>query len=1052
MEFLALEDGTIRDERYRISETVEEPFQKVRKVYLQEPAVITSKYDITYENSQSSGLSNYAFSPREVKFEDFTVGETYTTVITLTNCTNRLASFRVLPISPKYRDEIRVDYVPPPKLSAGLSWKVKVIFTPLQNVDFETSINFRTENGLFFVPVKVIKKKSILSFYPESLDFGVVVFGERVTKTLTLRNDGALPAKVFVSGSLRKWIEVLHKDPQSGSENPVIGIKIPGYQLVINPFSTCSIEVTFAPHQDVTIDDEIELKYESEGKIHIRKISVKGIGGSLPVYISSSPEINFDWCFYENTYCEKIIITNTTNVSVTVVPNIPLFLASSLVLKPETAYVQANDTFEIYVLFTPQRGIDPLISSVIMLTVSGQASPILVILKAQLTERGFALEQNKLDYGVSGPNEEIVIPLRVKNLSDLPQNVGFLKLPENVNITPFRTFTMLPQEVFELEVGVRPPTLGQYTQMIKITNEYGDSRTVQLVGCGREYNMRLLKSCVGLPACPINGETTCTTVLQNLSLTFRKFSLYSPNDMLRVSPSTGVLSPGESIPVVILFKAPDIQQVTSPVEEVLARPTVKSLGKKGKDREVQNTIEKVPENTIQNIDTLYKEWESNSPDEIWSRHSTFYVKCVDVTESEKQILLLQVNCTVIKPFLVAGFFSRITPSIPSKNEMLKRNAKKKVPVQNNVIDQTPVFEMSPMSTSLVIEFGEIPLKQQAERGCLLRYTGDNDISLQVRPLDTLSPFRIVKLPNENLSKNEECTMSIRFIPTEYGSYKEKIIISSIGANDITMSLSGVCRPADLLITRERDISQDQFHSINYFIFDPIQVGQESRQQLFFHNLTSLPIEVNSKFVTNEGEETQWPESHSFFIECDQFTIPGNCKMSTGIIFCPKVIGNLSLTLQIVAGAFKHNIVMEGRSCEKFVFFTFPGHNIPIEDDCIKYTGIQPNVFPLEGASVSYPVQFNCVAEEVKTIRVGCVKSGTSFECIVNGWSESYVEKGWRLEPMRASVASGGNVAFTVTYRPKRDVGDVSFCTFSFVTRSTNPQSETTCHVRCTGTM
>ncbi|ORC92646.1 uncharacterized protein TM35_000033990 [Trypanosoma theileri] len=1052
MEFLALEDGTIRDERYRISEIVEEPFQKVRKVYLQEPAVSTSKYNVTQENGQSSDVLSFTYSPREVKFEDFTVGETYNIVITLTNCTNRIASFRVLPISPKYRDEIHIEYVPPPKLSAGLSWKVKVIFTPVQNVDFETSITFRTEHGIFFVPVKVIKKRSILSYYPESLDFGVVVFGERVTKKLTLRNDGALPAKVFVSGSLRKWIEVLHKEPQSGRENPVISIKIPGYQLVVNPFSTCVIEVTFAPHQDVTIDDEIELKYESEEKVHIRKIPVKGSGGSLPVYLSSAREINFDWCFYGNTYCEKTIITNTTNVSVTVVPNIPSFLSSSLVFKPETACVQANDTFELYVLFTPQRGLDSVISSVIMLSVSGQVSPILMTLKAQLTERGFSLEQNKLDYGVSGPNEEIIIPLRVKNLSDLPQNIGFLKLPENVNIMPFRTFTMLPREIFDLEVGVRPPTLGQYTQVIKITNEYGDSRTVQLVGCGREYSMRFSKSCVSLPVCPINGETTCTTVLQNLSLSFRKFSLFSPNDALKVSPSTGVLSPGESIPIVIMFKAPDVLPVTLPVEEVVARPTPKLSGKKGKDRDVHNTLEKPPETVLPDIDALYKDWDSNSPDEIWSRHSTFFVKCVDGTETEKQIILLQVNCTVIKPLLVAGFLSRITPIISSKSEMSKRNLKKKVPVQNNVMDQTPVLEISPMSTSLVIEFGEIPLKQQAERGCLLRYTGENDIGLQVRPLDTLSPFRIVKLPNEQLSKNEECTMSIRFIPTEYGSYKDKIIISSIGANDISMSLLGVCRPADLFITKDRDITEDQIHSINHFVFDPVQLGQESRQQLFFHNLTSLPIEVNSKFVTSEGGEPQWPESHSFLIECDKFTIPGNCKMSTGIIFCPKVIGNMCLTLQIVAGAFKHNIVLEGRSCEKFVYFTFPGHNKPIEEDSIQYTGIQPNIFPSEGMSVFYPVQFNCVAEEVKTIRVGCVKYGTNFECIVNGWSETYLENGWRLDPMKATVTAGGYVTFTVTYRPKRDVGDVSFCAFSFVTKSSNPQSETTCHVRCTGTM
>ncbi|KEG15106.1 hypothetical protein DQ04_00191300, partial [Trypanosoma grayi] len=965
MEFLAFEDGTLRDERYRHTELIEEPFQKTRKVYLQQPNATHSSLADFQDTAPSNGVTTFSHNPKSLVFENFIVNETYTMVLTLINCTNRSTTFRALPISPKYRDVLRAEYSPPPKLSPGLSWKVKIIFTPVENVDVETAVAFRTEEGILFVPVKALHRRSVLSFSPENLDFGVVVFGEKVSRVLTLRNDGALPAKVFISGSLRRWMEVLHKDLQSGKEAPVVSVKPVTYQMVVNPFSSCTLEVTFSPHQDTTIDDDIELRYESEDITCVRKIPVKGFGGSLPVYVSSSPEIDFRWCFYENTYCDKITITNATNVSVTVVPEIPPMIASSLSFSPANVCVQANDTFDVYVFFTPRRGLETVISTLVKLIVSGQASPISVTLKASLTERGFTVEPSKLDYGVSGPDEEIIFPLKVKNLSSLPQTLGFLKLPENVRIVPFQTITLLPKEIVEFKVGVRPPTLGQYTQVVKVTNEYGDYRTLQLTGCGRKYSMQFSKPCVSLSSCPTNAETSCTTVLQNRGSTPQKFCLNSTTSLLRVSPSSGVLYPGEAVPVVVIFEPPSNQPIEPVVEEIVARPVARFSTKKGKEREGQMVLEK----NLGNIDDLYKEWESNSPEEEWSRHRTFFIKCTCGTESYMEMFFLQVNCTVIKPTLLARFLSRVDHKVLTKNESTKRNLKKNVPVQP-VMEQAPLVEVSPSGTHLTIEFGEVPLKHYSEKAVFLQYNGEKAISLRIRPTDTLSPFRIVKLPPAILSQNEECAMGIRFLPTEYGLYKDHITIASTEANDIILSFSGVCRPADLLISRDRDVAEGRMHSIERLVFESVEVGHEAREQMFFHNLSSLPIEVHAKFVTEEGEKPEWPEAQSFVIECDQFTIPGNCKMSTNLLFCPQAVGIFRLSLHVSAGAYEHTILVEGRACDKFVFFTFPDQSQLTETRRVRYPSVHQDVFPTDGLSALCPVQFHCITGETKTITVG----------------------------------------------------------------------------------
>ncbi|ESL09676.1 hypothetical protein TRSC58_02600 [Trypanosoma rangeli SC58] len=1052
MEFLAYEDGTLRDERYRNLDVAEEPLCKPKKIYHQESKLTVSGLHNVEEVAPQNGVLGFICSPKSVYFENFTVGATYTVVVSLTNCTNRPVSFRVLPISMKYRDVLRIDYVPPPKISTGLSWKVRVIFTPEENEDLETAIGFRTEDGFFFVPVKAYRKRSCISVDPECLDFGVVVFGEKSTRVLTLRNDGALAAKVFISGSLRKWTEVFHKDLQSDNYIPVLSITPVAYQLLVNPLSVCHLEVTFFPNEEITIDETIELRYDSDGRTHIKSISVKGSGGSLPVYISSASEIDFNWCFYENTYCEKIVITNATNVSVTVVPEISTTLASSVIFSPETACIQANGTFDLYILFTPSRGMTPQVFSVIKMAVSGQASPISVTLKAQLTERGFALETNKLNFGTSGMREEIILPLKIRNNSDLPQRLGFLKLPENVHIKPFQTLTLLPKEVFELKVGVLPPTLGHYTQVIKITNEYGDSRSVQLTGCGRKSSLRFLRPCLSLPTCPLGGEMSCTTLLENIGSAPQSFCLSLPSNALRVSPSSGVISPGKTIAIVVIFRPPEPHPVPVAIEENVSRSIVKGSLKKRKERESFNAVAEVVDQDLVSLDTLYMDWESNSIGEEWSRTSTFFVKCTGNTDREKFFILLQVNCTVVKPKLVARRLSRIVPKLVVQKESSKRVSKKSF-LLKNIIEEPPFVGVSASGTCLDIEFGEVPLKQLSEKTCCLQYIGKSFINLQIRPVNTLSPFHIVKLPPVKLSQNEECAMGIRFIPTEYGNFRDTITITSPAANDITLYLSGVCRPANLLITRESNISGDRPQSIDQFLFDTVLAGQENCQSLYLHNLTSLPVKVTAKLCSPEGEELKWPEAHSFIIESDQFAIPANCKVNTRLIFCPRVVGALCASLHLNAGVYHHTVLLKGRASAKSVFFTFPEQTTQMaENSSVLCTGLQSDMFPDEGSYAAYPIQILCAPEERKTIIVGGVKQGAHFECTVTGWSESYLENGWKLDPMKVNVPSGGQATFVLSYNPKREIGDVSFCTFSFVTKSSEALAETNCHVRCTGTM
>ncbi|EAN78727.1 Flagellar-associated PapD-like, putative [Trypanosoma equiperdum] len=1045
MDFIAFKDGGLRDDRYRIIDEVEERLPDRPKVNHRQRSV--KDYGLTcaqqQDRSQAEGL--FTVTPRTVDFRDIVVGQTYTKKVTLTNCTNKLYAFRILPVSPKYKEVLQYEYRLPPKLPSGLSWSVNIRFTPSKEDDLETTIVFRTEQGVFVVPVRAFRRKSVVSASPDKLDYGCVIFGEKLSKRVTLRNDGALAATVSVGGSVRDWTDVLHKNPINGKEESVVVFNPAGYTLTIEPYSASYFDVIFSPHEDVVIDGDIEIRYDVDGSAAVKKIQVRGTGGSLPVHVSSAAEIDFEWCFFETTYCEKITIQNTTNVLTTVIPEVPPTLSSSLSFSPKSVCVQAKSTSEICVFFTPQRGLGHTVQSVILMSVRDQKTPLSVKLNARLTERGFGVSTNELHFGSRSVCEEIVQPLRVENLSDLPQTLGFLTLPDNVKVAPYPIVTLLPKEVMEFKVGVRPPTLGQFTHVVNITNEYDVSRAIQLTGCGCEYPVRFSKSCIDLPACPLGGEINYSVTLQNNGNAQQSFFISSPLEYLRASPSFGTLQGGEHCPIVVFF-APLAQPSTPPLEETMPRPSTKRISRRGREREHTPPLEKVTDSEEACLNELYKAWECNSSGEGWSRHSSFFLKCVVGEAASEQVVMLQINCVVVKPTLSVSLVSRVHQKAVLRKAS-KRGAKKN---ERRGVEQSLTLEISPSAVKQSVDFGKVPLNSRVERVFLLRYTGEGSMYLQMRPVAAYSPFFVSKPPQFILSHDEECAVTVCFTPAECGYYREEVVFSSACSNDVTLSLQGSCEPADLLVTGDRELGE-QTKSIEVIVLEPAQVGQESRQQLFFHNMSNLPLEVNVAFITGEGKTPAWPEGCSFTFECDQFVIPGRTKVPKTIVFTPQVVGMVSLHLRVSDGSSVQTILVEGRGCDLPVFLTFPSCKELAAGESAPYTGFRKNPFPETGASAIDPVRLYFAAEQTRSISVGSLKAGSSFECIVGGWSETFTENGWKLEPLKITGPAGSHGTFTVSYNPRRDHTDVSFCTFSLAIKCALVPEERVYHVQCTGT-
>ncbi|NXL69205.1 CFA74 protein, partial [Leptocoma aspasia] len=130
--------------------------------------------------------------PSCIHFKDFDVGQIYKKKIVLTNASYSVNYCRLVGISECLKDFISVHFDPPGKMSSGMSCEFLVTFKPMINEGLEGAVMFMAQTGSFSVPLKCTVKTCMLALDKELIDFGSLVVGETISRTISLTNSGAL--------------------------------------------------------------------------------------------------------------------------------------------------------------------------------------------------------------------------------------------------------------------------------------------------------------------------------------------------------------------------------------------------------------------------------------------------------------------------------------------------------------------------------------------------------------------------------------------------------------------------------------------------------------------------------------------------------------------------------------------------------------------------------------------------------------------------------------------------------------------------------------------
>ncbi|THD21788.1 hypothetical protein D915_007047 [Fasciola hepatica] len=130
-------------------------------------------------------------SPKEIWFRDFDVNVEMQMKLVLTNASYKAISCRYVDMTETLLDFVKIRFTPPGALSPGMCCTLDVSFLPKLDRDLFGQVNFLCPAGPFSIPFRATTKKCDVSIDQTVVDFGSVVIGETVRRTVRLHNSGA---------------------------------------------------------------------------------------------------------------------------------------------------------------------------------------------------------------------------------------------------------------------------------------------------------------------------------------------------------------------------------------------------------------------------------------------------------------------------------------------------------------------------------------------------------------------------------------------------------------------------------------------------------------------------------------------------------------------------------------------------------------------------------------------------------------------------------------------------------------------------------------------
>ncbi|XP_070767007.1 cilia- and flagella-associated protein 74 [Enoplosus armatus] len=352
----------------------------------------------------------------------------------------------------------------------------------------------------------------------------------------------------------------------------------------IRPFESVKLEVVFTP----TIPGEAKLDFQIKFSDLTSKpipIQVRGVAVSVPVCVVQ-PSIDLKICMFDRLYQDSVIVQSRASTALKLTFEVCPEMRKHMEILPKTGFIQAQSSLSAQLKFLPRCSLSKdakkffdkdtgVLEVPMTVQIAGQVKPVHFTVQAVVTSSDLQFDQTEVDFGYCSIYQSVKSSVRLTNLSLLPQDFGFVGVPEFIEVQHNDGFgTLLPQETLEIDLIFSANKAKEYNFQLSCKSGINRDFLLSCRAVGVRPPLELSHSLVQFGATAVDDHSTAILYLiyhqtnQNQSkqpippvvkdsmapVAPRLFSFTLPKDSdISIAPSAGRLLPGERCLVQVTF-------------------------------------------------------------------------------------------------------------------------------------------------------------------------------------------------------------------------------------------------------------------------------------------------------------------------------------------------------------------------------------------------------------------------------------------------------------------------------------------------------------------
>ncbi|XP_029434066.1 cilia- and flagella-associated protein 74 isoform X2 [Rhinatrema bivittatum] len=353
----------------------------------------------------------------------------------------------------------------------------------------------------------------------------------------------------------------------------------------IEPFSSVNVQIIFSPLIPGEIETDFEIAFDDPDCKSI-PLRARGAALDLPVWVPR-PNIDLKICMYDRLYQDSIMIQNRERTALRLKFEVCKLLKPHMEVLPKTGYIQAQSSLSIQLKFLPRQSLPQdageyfdkdtgVLEAPLTILVASQTKPILLTVHAIITSSDLEINPTEVDFGHCTIYEAVTSTVQITNKSILPQDFGFVGVPEFVEIQPNDGFgTLLPLESVRMEIIFKAKKAKEYKVDLICKTAINRQFKVLCKAIGVHPPLALSHSLVRFAATALNDISTAILYVINSHISRNdythdvprigkgeiapvgptSFEFHVPEDSsIDIVPSVGTVWPGEKCLVRVSFR------------------------------------------------------------------------------------------------------------------------------------------------------------------------------------------------------------------------------------------------------------------------------------------------------------------------------------------------------------------------------------------------------------------------------------------------------------------------------------------------------------------